>query len=207
MRVASTVRVAALLVGATLIPQNAAFGQESDSPAAEQLSQSQLEAFAGLADVSTDEIVRRVLWDPGLTPLIAAAADANLERRRLGKGMTIAGFSGMGAGILVGIVLVISSLRWDTGCPYEGGSNCTPQGDDEGQKHSGYILMVASVAVGLGVAIPGIIISSSTGATEDRALKRFQGQKDPPRPFAAPRALHAAAPGRSLGLPLVSLAF
>jgi hypothetical protein len=212
MRRCWSTRLAALLIEATLILSTTAHAQESIEPEPKHLLQWQLETFADLVGEDTDAVSRRILWDPGLTPLVAAAADARTHRRRLGKGLTIGGFSLMGLGLIVGGIMVISGIAapWDTNCPYEGGSNCESNKNDDAEIHAGLTVMVVSLAAGLAVGLPGLIVLSSTAEAEDSALNRYRRLKEAPRPSMSAtdfRAVQGSQPGKSFNLSLVSFRF
>lgn len=163
-----------------------------------QLTRRQLDDFASLVGEEEELVVQRLLRDPGLIPLVAEAADTRRARRRTGMAMTIGGFGLMGVGVLLGGVMVISGITPNHDCPYEGGSTCDSGGND-GEVHTGLLVMLASTAVGLSLGIPGVVRLASPSETERNALERYSN------PPARPRL--AGRPGRDLVLPLLSLSF
>lgn len=161
-----------------------------------ELTQRQLDGFASLVGEDEAVVVQRLLRDPSLVPLAAAAADARAARRRTGMAMTIGGFGLMGVGLLVGGAMVISGITPNHDCPYEGGGNCG-SADNDSEVHGGLLVMLASTAVGLGLGIPGIVQLARPSETERDVLERYSTPS--PRP--------AVRLGRGAVLPLLSFGF
>lgn len=169
------------------------------------LTERQLNDFAALVGEDEEVALRRLLWEPSLVALAAAAAEARRARRQAGMAMTIGGFSLMGIGLLLGGVMVISGLTPDQRCPYEGGSACDSGGNDEDVR-AGFLVMLVSTGVGLGLGIPGIVRLSRPSETETQALDRYSNAGRPALP-AHPGARAAGITGRNLVVPVLAFDF
>jgi hypothetical protein len=113
----------------------------------------------------------------------------------------------MGIGLMVGGAIAISGITPDHSCPFEGGSDCNSGGND-GEVHAGFLVMLVSAGVGLGLGIPGIVKLARLSETEREALERYSSAS--PRPaliFPSPGARSATGLGRTLTLPLLSFSF
>jgi hypothetical protein len=130
------------------------------------LDPAQLEAFTALVGESTSTVAQRIATDPSLVPLAAKAADARMHRKRTGKVLTIAGFTIFGVGTLIGLEMIVESMR-----PY----NCPSNGCATDGNHGlpGLAVALASEAVGLAMAIPGIVKLASQSEAETEASARY----------------------------------
>lgn len=136
-------------------------------PAAPALTAAQLTAFAELIGETKPVVWQRLLADPDLAPLAAAAADARMERKSSGKALTIAGFTILGVGVGVGYVIMFSGIASAGDCSY--GNSCGPNTD---RMLGGLAVGVLSVGVGLAIGIPGIFRMSSPSEVETQATER-----------------------------------
>jgi hypothetical protein len=176
---------------------------------ASSLTQSQIDAFAGLVNEDTEIVSQRLLWDPSLAPLVAAAADARTDRRRTGMGLTIAGFGILGVGLITGVVMYFDGALAGWGdCPFEGGSGCESGPDHGEMKEAGIIILVAH-AVGLSMGFWGVSKLAGTSEAETRALERYQSPGPGFGPYHPPSALRgpASVPPKSLNIRLLSFTF
>jgi hypothetical protein len=127
-----------------------------------------LEAFTALVGESTSTVAQRIATDPSLVPLAAKAADARMQRKHTGKVLTIAGFTIFGVGTAIGFEIIVSSLR-----PY----NCPSGGcaTDPGKNaaRAGLVVALVSEAIGLAMAIPGIVKMASQSEAETEASARY----------------------------------
>lgn len=166
------------------------------------ITPAQLDAFADLVDGTTGEVQLRLIREPGLAPLVKAAADARMARKRLGKDLTIAGVSILGAGAIagLGVVLMTGAICFDAACQ----SNV-----DQGT-HIAEIIVLVAAGIGLALAVPGIVEMARHTDIETEAAERYQGPVSG-LPLVLPPAespAHSTGPsGKSLSLPLLSFTF
>ncbi len=133
------------------------------------LDPAQLDAFAALVGESTSTVAWRIATDPSLVPLAAKAADARMQRKHTGKVLTIAGFTIFGLGTAIGFEMIVSSLG-SYNCPSPA-NNC-----GAGGKHAarvGLAVALVSEAIGLAMAIPGIVKMASQSEAETEASARY----------------------------------
>ena len=130
------------------------------------LDPGQLEAFAALVGESTSTVAQRMATDPCLVPLAAKAADARVQRKHTGKVLTIAGFTIFGVGTAIGFEIMVASMR-----PYNCPSNGCATGGNPGLP--GLVVALVSEAIGLAVAIPGIVKMASQSEAETEASARY----------------------------------
>jgi hypothetical protein len=130
------------------------------------LQPAQLDAFAALVGESTSTVARRIATDPSLVPLAAEAADARMRRKHTGKVLTITGFVIFGVGTAIGFELIVAGLR-PTNCPSGGCSTGAHPA------RFGLGVAVVSEAIGLAIAIPGIVKMASQSETETEASARY----------------------------------
>ena len=148
---------------------------------------------------------QRLLADPGLIPYAAAAADARLERRVSGKTMTIVGFTILGVGAGAGYGLLFWGLAKGMDCGPE--ATCHPS---ESLMLGGAALMIASIATGCAIGIPGIIRMVRPSDAENEASGRYQTPGLPPMPaYPAPHSQTSQLrlPARQLSAPILSVTF
>ena len=130
------------------------------------LNPAQLDAFAALVGESTSTVAHRIAADPSLVPLAAKAADARMQRKHSGKVLTIAGFTIFGVGTAIGFEMIVASAT-SYNCP----SNGCPAGGNRGLP--GLVVALVSEAIGLAMAIPGIVKLSRQSEAETEASARF----------------------------------
>jgi hypothetical protein len=175
---------------------------------APRLTQPQFDAFVQMTGDHPYLVHQRLTLDPGLSPLVAAAADARSARQASGKAMVTGGYVILVVGGLLGGILFLSAITPSSDCPWEGGSDCDSGGND-GQVHAGLGILALSGVAGLVLVIAGNVKRSGTGQPELDALTRYHGSGPP---LASPRSAEARPvrsrePGRSLAFPLLALSF
>ncbi len=194
-------------VGLVLL-SGTARAQVAPSPV-HQLTAEQLDSFVELTGDPKPLVWQRLLADPGLVPYAAAAANARLERRASGKTMTIAGFTILGVGVGVGYGLVLWGLMSGVDSCGNGtysDSDCSPNG---ALMLGGFALMVASIATGCAIGIPGIIRMVHASDAENEASARYQNPGLPPMPAYPPpyRQSRWQPSSRTLVAPILSVTF
>src|ERR1019366_2910807 len=133
------------------------------------LDPAQLDSFAALVGEETSTVAQRIAADPSLVPFAAKAADARMRRKHTGKLLTITGFTIFGVGTAIGLEVIISGSR-PVNCP-----NSTTNGCDSGGNVAqvGLAIALVSEAVGLALAIPGIVKMASQSEAETEASARY----------------------------------
>jgi hypothetical protein len=179
-----------------------------DEPPRVPLTREQLNAFADVVGDSIDIVSLRLLSDPGMLPLAAAATEARMQRQRRGRRMAILGFTGFGVGAAAGILGGIVLSNYDS-------SKCT-QDDESGCNFGGVIgleLIVIGVVLGVGGLIVGVIGTNKLtepSEAESKVLERYDPLKAS-RPPATPPSYSFVRPmgsvGKPLSLPLLSFTF
>jgi hypothetical protein len=173
--------------------------------AAPALTAEQLTAFSELIGESKPVVWQRLLDDPGMAPLAAAAADARMARRSSGKSLTIAGFTILGVGVVTGYVIMFSGIASAGDCSY--GNSCGPNTD---RIFGGLAVGILSVGVGLAIGIPGIFQMTRPSEVETQASERYQawGTGQPlVYPGSYSQAQPLSSPGRGFDLPLLAFRF
>ena len=166
------------------------------------ITSSQLDTFAALLGEPEERVEQRLLWDPGLVPLATAAVDARLARKSQGKVMTIGGFTLLGVGVVAGLLVALSGplICWDAAC----------QSEADARAHSGEVIALASVGIGLALGVPGIVMLARQSEAEDKAVDRYQlfGAGPPPAfPSGNSRTLSTGSAATTFSLSLCSFAF
>jgi hypothetical protein len=167
-------------------------------PAARSLTDKQFDTFVELVGDSESVVWQRLLADPGLVPLAAAAANARTNRRRNATGMMAVGFTIVGLGSTITLFLLAGGPDVDGACSASAGkSSCL--------KVEGFF--VGSLVVGLALAIPGLVKMARETEIERGAVERYQspGILLPSTPLAS--NLTSASPRKSLQVPLLSFLF
>jgi hypothetical protein len=142
----------------------------ADTPSSRAtLDPAQVDAFAALVGESTSTVAQRIATDPSLVPFAAKAADARMRRKHIGKVLTITGFTILGVGSVIGLELIISNVGSSINCP-EAPTACNPSGYTV---LPGLVVALVSEAIGLAVAIPGIVKMASQSEAETEALARY----------------------------------
>lgn len=129
----------------------------------------QLAAMADLFSAPSEEVMQRLRLDPGLAALALAAAQHEKERERKGKVMTGLGWTMVGVGLTAAVASFISpgfSISCGDGCQ-------TTENRMEGADKVRAVALV-SVALGLGIAIPGMVVLGKTSDIENQAIRRYQ---------------------------------
>jgi len=129
------------------------------STPATTLTPKQLESFSDLTGDAKRTVQHRLSTDPKLMPLAAAAADARASRRTTGKVMAIIGFTVLGVGDIAGTYIVLSTPGYPN-----------VKTEDQGRMYLGLGVGLLSLAVGLALAIPGLVKMASLSEVEQRAL-------------------------------------
>jgi hypothetical protein len=166
------------------------------------ITAAQVEAFAELLGEPEGKVEQRLLWDPGLASLAVAAVEARAARKKTGKTMMICGFTLLGAGATVGVLVALSGpmICFDEAC----------QRRRDESDHASETIILASVGLGLLLAVPGIIKMAAKSDSEAHAVNRYQ-DSEPIRPPILPpgnsRALSAGSAGTPLSLSLWSFTF
>jgi hypothetical protein len=156
------------------------------------LTPEQLDSFSELTGDGQRAVAYRLSMNPNLVPLAAAAADARSSRRRTGKIMAIVGFTILGVGDIVGTYIVISTPGYPK-----------VQSGNYGRMYLGVGVGLASLAVGLALAIPGLIKMARMTEVENRAVDAYApGRRDLSYQYTPPMVL-----GRTVGTPVWSFAF
>jgi hypothetical protein len=167
-----------------------------------------LTAFAELIGETKPVVWQRLLDDPGLAPLAAAAADARMARKSSGKALTIAGFTILGVGVGAGYFIMLSGITSTGNCSSDYySSSCGPNTD---RMLGGLAIGILSVGVGLAIGIPGIFNMTRPSEVENQATERYQawGTGQPlVYPGAYSQAPSMRSPGRRLDLSLLSFRF
>jgi hypothetical protein len=162
------------------------------------ITPSQVDTFAELLGEPRERVEQRLLWDPGLVPLAAAAVDARRARKSQGKVMTIGGFTLLGVGAVVGFLVALSGplICWDAAC----------QSEADARARSGEVIALASAGIGLALGIPGIVMLARQSEAEDKAVERYQisGVGAPP---GNSRVLSTGSAGKTFSVSLWSFAF
>ena len=199
-----------LTIVATLTVPAAARAQDSvaphaPAPAAPLLTAQQLTAFAELIGEPKPVVWQRLLADPSMAPLAAAAADRRIERKSSGKTMTIVGFTILGVGVGAGYLIMVSGIMAGADCGLE--SSCKP---DEDRILGGLALAILSLGVGTAIGVPGIIRMAKQTEIETQASDRYQFSGSG-RPTVYPGSYSQGMPMRSAGvrldLPLLAFRF
>jgi hypothetical protein len=127
-----------------------------------KLTPQQLESFSELTGDGQNLVFRRLSTNPGMVSLAAAAADARSSRRSSGKAMAIIGFTILGIGDIAASYILLT----------------TPGYPKIESGHENRIFLSAgialgSIAVGLALAIPGLIKMARQTKVEDRAMDAY----------------------------------
>lgn len=148
---------------------------------------------------------RNLQADPSLIRYAAAAADVRAERKSTGRTMTIVGFSILGVGGIAGYVIMLDGITQDLGCGDNGSCN-----HSSNTVVAGLLIAVASVCVGLGIGIPGIVKMARQSEEETEAVGRYQESISMrsmrfPSPYGRPYP--PTSLGKMLDVPILSFSF
>lgn len=164
------------------------------------ITPAQVDTFAELLGEPRERVEEHLFWDPGMAPLVAAAADARRARKSQGKVMTISGFTLLGVGVVAGLLEALSGMCFADAC----------QSESEAKSRAGEAIALASVGIGLALGIPGIVILARQSEAENQAVDRYQDSGVGPLPRFPPgnsRALSAGSAVKTFSLSLWSFAF
>jgi len=156
------------------------------------LTPQQLESFSDLTGDAKRTIQHRLSTNPRVVPLAAAAADARASRRTTGKVMAIVGFTILGVGDIAGTYIIVSTPGYPN-----------VKSENQDRMYLGVGVGVLSLAVGLALAIPGLVKMASPSEVEQRALDAYSpGWQDVSFRFSPPQVL-----GKTLTTPVWSYTF
>jgi hypothetical protein len=162
------------------------------SRASVNLTPEQLDAFSDLTGDGQRKVAYRLSQNPNLVPLATAAADARTSRRTTGKVMAIVGFTILGVGDIAGTYIIVSTPGYPK-----------VESGHENRMYLGLGIGVASLAVGLALAIPGLIKMARPTEVEERALDAYSpGWRDVSFQFPPPQVL-----GKTVISPIWSFTF
>lgn len=189
-----------------------------DGWAGSTITREQLEVFALVAGEPANHVAERLLLDPGLAPLAIEAVAARTHRLGRGRKMVILGGSGLGAGLVLGVLGAIAMSNYQSPCTYEAGGGCIDFG---GLVYLDLALLGGAMAVGgLVVLSIGMIKLDRLSEAEEMVLDRYyppgssrpgsSSPKSDPRRFFDPEYSFAGPrgfTGKTFSLPLLSSTF
>jgi hypothetical protein len=172
------------------------------SPAATSpaLTPAQIKSFAEVVDDKEDAVHERLMNDPSLLPAALRAVDARESRHRSGTTMAVAGFSIAGIGQIAGTIVALTApgyplVQTDAG---------------RQQLIVGLAVAVLAHAVGLPIAVPGVVRLASASDLEKQVAGEYHQADRPPQSSpgpAAPPPPPPSRPGSAVVLPLLSGSF
>jgi hypothetical protein len=133
------------------------------------LDPAQLDSFAALVGEETSTVAQRIAADPSLVPFAAKAADARMRRKRTGKVLTITGFTIFGVGTAIGFEMLVAGMG-SYNCPNSATNGCDTGGN---AARAGLVVALVSEAIGLALAIPGIVKMARQSEEETEASARY----------------------------------
>jgi hypothetical protein len=188
----------------------------SSSPPGPRLTSVQLEKFAELLGEPSSVVWRNLLADPSLVPYAARAAEIRQDRKNTGKIMTIVGFSILGVGSIVGYVVMLQGIG-DINCSSDYSYNNSCSSGSDSAVLTGLLIGLASVGIGLGIGIPGIVKMARQTDEETEAVNRYQysvSLRSPapsryePTPYSPNGGPYPPSSlGKTLRVPLLSFSF
>jgi hypothetical protein len=181
----------AALAFATTLPAASSLAHADTMGAPSTLAPAQLDAFAEVVSDSESAVRQRLVARPDLVSPARAAAEARLHRKHIGKVLLISGITTQ----VVGTAIGFSLLPRPYNCP-EGGCGDTANGG-----LAALVVIGLANAVGLGLAIPGIVKLASESDAEATAAKAYRSAV---APAGASPALPATRPTLGLTVPLLS---
>jgi hypothetical protein len=167
------------------------------------LTDQQLTAFAEIVDEPRPQVLQRLQMDPELVHFAVVAADARGARRSSGKVRTVIGFSILAVGGLTGAVITLTGFS---------SRDCPPNDDmcypiDPDRLLIGLAILGASVGLGLGIGIPGLLSMTRQSQEERTAVERYHSPGTPSLPPVGGPAFSAGHNGLVVRVPLLSLSF
>jgi hypothetical protein len=178
-----------VLMLATASPARA---EESAKPSKE-IQPVQISVFAQMVKAPEADVAVRLAADPRLRGLALRAVEARAERKSSAKSRAITGFVILGVGDIAGTAIMLS-----TPVPPPGESA------DASRAILGLGVVLAATAVGLAVAIPGLVSMGRQGPDELQAIAEYRQQQ--PLPTPAPTRPSPTTAQR-LSMPLLSFTF
>ena len=156
------------------------------------LTPEQLDSFSELTGDGQRAVAYRLSQNPNLVPLAASAADARTSRRLTGKIMAIVGFTILGVGEITGTYLLVTTPGYPK--------------IESGHENRVFLsagIALGSLAVGLALAIPGLIKMARTTEVENQALDAYApGRREVSLQFSPPQML-----GKTVASPIASFTF
>ena len=156
------------------------------------LTPEQLESFSDLTGDGKRTVAYRLAQNPDLVPLAASAADARSSRRTTGKILAIVGFSILGLGDITATYILVT----------------TPGYPKIESGHENRIFLSAgialgSIAIGLALAIPGLVQMAKPSEVEKQALDAYApGTREVSYQFQPPQVT-----GKTVTAPVWSFRF
>jgi hypothetical protein len=147
----------------------------------------QVSSFADVVGEPEGTVAGRLQLDPNLVTLAAAAADARDSRKSTGTIMAITGFSILGVGDIVGAAVIATTPGY-------------PNITSDGWQQVGIGLGVAlgALAVGLAIAIPGVVKMGKYSDAENAAVEYYERTGPNARPNQGPAVSMIKAPPNRL---------
>ena len=158
------------------------------------ITAAQIDTFADLLAESRDSVGLRLHHDPELVPVAVAAANARQERQRSGRNWMIAGFTLVGLGATVWVLMTVPIAP-----PAEVEHNATADA-----------VFAVSAVLGLAAATYGIIKVAVRTDAETEAVRRYRRSEVERPPAYSPEHFHGSlrgTAGGNLGLSLLSFTF
>jgi len=165
----------------------------------------QVEAFANLLGEPVDVVAGRLRNDASLIPSAAAAATARLGRQSSGKTMMATGFMLFGFGLTLSFGAFLTTAHGWCDDPRQ----CQNSPMNAEAKTIDVVGLVTA-AIGLALAVPGIVRTARPSDIEAEAVDRYQRSQSG-QPSASPpgdaHSLSGGSGGKALSLSLWSFAF
>lgn len=181
-----------VLSGVLLAAASSAWAEEPAAQPPRDLLPTQLSTFARMVGAPESEVAARLAADAKLRGVALRAVEAREERRSSAKNRAVAGFVILGVGDIVGSVIILSTPGYPN-----------VQSGDTGRVLLGVGVAVASLGVGLGIAIPGLVSLGRQSSTELQASAEYRQQPLPTPATDRPSPTSA----RGAVLPLLSFSF
>lgn len=149
-----------------------------------------LGTFSRMVGAPESEVSARLAADARLRETALKAVDAREARRSSGRGRAIAGFVILGVGDIAGAAIMVTAPGYGT------------PDQDNGRVLLGAGVALASVGVGLALAIPGLVSMGKPGPEERQAVSDYRQAAQPPPPVERPQT-----GARGVQLTLLSFSF
>jgi hypothetical protein len=164
------------------------------APAPVVLTGEQIAAFADMVNDPENTVAARLRADPHLASMAAGAVEAREHRKHSGVGLMVSGIIVLAVTDVLGSALVLTT----PGYPGIDGTNA-------GQFAAGLAIALVGDAVGLSLAIPGIVKLSAKTDDEKLAIDAYVTGDAPPATPRPPVPITGTTGG--IRLPLLSLSF